>query len=86
MTAPEGPPLIYSLVGTAQLNQLEPFANFRDVITRISEHPHKQLAELLPQNWKRTVSPIANLRVFSNQFQDGVGRMVTFCLIHYRLT
>ena len=48
--------LIYSLLGTAVLHQLEPFAYLRDVIARISEHPHKHLSELLPQNWKRTVS------------------------------
>jgi hypothetical protein len=48
--------LIYSLVGTAQLHQLEPFAYLRDVIARISTHPHRQLAELLPQNWKKMVS------------------------------
>ncbi len=47
--------LIYSLVGTALLHKLEPFAYLKDVIACISEHPHKQLAELLPQNWKRYV-------------------------------
>jgi transposase len=46
--------IIYSLVVTAQLHDVEPFRYLKDVIARISEHPHKHLAELLPQNWKRT--------------------------------
>jgi transposase len=49
--------IIYSLVVTAQLQDVEPFVYLKDVIARISDHPHKQLAELLPQNWKRTGSP-----------------------------
>jgi transposase len=48
--------IIYSLVVTAQLHDVEPFKYLKDVIARISDHPHKQLAELLPQNWKRAVS------------------------------
>jgi hypothetical protein len=48
--------IIYSLAVTAQLHDVEPFKYLKDVIARISDHPHKQLAELLPQNWKRTVS------------------------------
>jgi transposase len=46
--------VIYSLVITAKLHDVEPFAYLKDVIARISDHPHKQLAQLLPQNWKRT--------------------------------
>jgi transposase len=46
--------IIYSLVVTAQLHDVEPFRYLKDVIARISDYPHKQLADLLPQNWKRT--------------------------------
>lgn len=46
--------LIYSLVITAQLHSHEPFEYLRDVIIRLPEHPHKQLSELLPQNWRST--------------------------------
>ena len=45
--------IIYSLVTTAKLNNVEPFAYLKDVLTRISDHPHHKLAELLPQNWVR---------------------------------
>lgn len=44
--------LIYSLVNSAALHNKEPFHYLRDVISRIAEHPHKKLAELLPNNWQ----------------------------------
>jgi transposase len=31
---------------------VEPFAWFRDVLSRIAMHPLHRLAELLPHNWK----------------------------------
>ena len=43
---------LYSLVATAKRHGLDPFAYLRDVIARISDHPHKKLAELLPDAWK----------------------------------
>ena len=44
--------LIYSLVATAKLQGVEPFAYLRDILQRIPDYPHKQVAELLPPNWK----------------------------------
>jgi len=43
---------IYSLIETAKLNGRDPEAYLRDVITRIADHPMKQIAELLPSNWE----------------------------------
>ena len=41
---------IYSLIGTAKLNGLDPEAYLRYVITHINEHRINKIAELLPWN------------------------------------
>ncbi len=44
--------LVYSFVATTKLQDVEPFEYLRDVIERISDYPYRQIADLLPQNWK----------------------------------
>lgn len=44
---------IYSLVASCKLNDIDPFAYFRDVLGRISTHPMEKIDELLPSNWKQ---------------------------------
>ena len=43
---------LYSLIGACKLNDIEPYAYLKDVLTRLSSHPVNRLAELLPFNWK----------------------------------
>jgi len=44
--------VLLSFVAMCKRSRVEPFAWFRDVLSRIATHPVNRLAELLPQNWK----------------------------------
>jgi len=43
--------LIYTLVGTAKLHQVEPWQYLKDILGRLPDHPINKVADLLPQNW-----------------------------------
>ena len=44
--------VLMSFIATCKRCRVEPFAWFRDVLSRIATHPVHRLAELLPHNWK----------------------------------
>ncbi|MGH7022553.1 MAG: IS66 family transposase [Caulobacteraceae bacterium] len=43
--------ILYTLIGTAKLNGLDPQAWLTDAIARIADHPASRIDELLPWNW-----------------------------------
>src|ERR1700733_6358186 len=44
--------MMYSLIVTAKMNDVDPQAGLADVLSRIASHPAHRLDELLPWNWE----------------------------------
>ena len=44
--------IIYSLVASCKLCEIDPFEYIRDVLDRVSTHPASRIAELTPSGWK----------------------------------
>jgi transposase len=49
--------LLYSLLVTCKLNDVNPYDWLKDVLIRIAAHPISKIAELLPHNWKPLNTP-----------------------------
>lgn len=43
--------IVYSLLGTCKLNDINPYEWLTDVFIRIKDHPINRISELLPHNW-----------------------------------
>ena len=44
--------ILRTFIASCKRSGVEPFAWFRDVLSRIGAHPVNRIAELLPHNWK----------------------------------
>ena len=51
--------ILYTLIQTARLNDVDPQAWLADVLARIADHPATRLDELLPWHWLPSTSAIA---------------------------
>jgi transposase len=51
--------VIYTLIQTAKLNDVDPQAWLADILARIADHPATKLDELLPWNWAPHTTAIA---------------------------
>jgi hypothetical protein len=45
--------VLYTLIQTAKLNDVDPQAWLADILARIADHPASRLDELLPWNWRK---------------------------------
>ncbi len=52
--------MMYSLIVTARMNDVDPQAWLADVLARIAGHPAREIDELLPWNWKPPAAAVAN--------------------------
>lgn len=51
--------VMYTLIGTARLNDVDPQAWLADVLDRIAATPRSRLVELLPWNWRAQSARLA---------------------------
>lgn len=51
--------VMYTLIGTAKLNNVDPQAWLADVLARIAEQPISRLDDLLPWNWSKPATALA---------------------------
>ena len=43
---------MYSLIGTAKLNDVDPQAWLADVLARLPDHPSRRIDDLMPWRWQ----------------------------------
>jgi hypothetical protein len=47
---------MYSLIGSAKMNRLDPFTYLRHVLTHLPDHPYKRIDDMLPWNVARALA------------------------------
>ena len=58
-TGGESAATMYTLIGTAKLNGLDPQAYLQHVLSRVAQHPSNRIHELLPWNVANVLTPAA---------------------------
>jgi len=48
--------IIYRLVASCKLSEIDPLAYFRDVLDRVSRHPNDRIFDLTPRGWKAALN------------------------------
>jgi transposase len=48
--------IIYSLIASCKLCEIDPFEYLRDVLDRVSTHPASKIVEMTPSGWKRRIA------------------------------
>jgi hypothetical protein len=49
--------ILFSLVVSCKLTGVDPFAYFRDILTRLQHHPADRIHELIPREWQKRFVP-----------------------------
>ena len=49
--------VLFSLVVSCRLAGVDPFAYFRDILTRLQSQPAERICELIPREWKKRFGP-----------------------------
>jgi transposase len=52
--------IMYGMIATAKMNDVDPQAWLDDVLARLAEHPAHRIDELLPWNWRRLDAAVSN--------------------------
>ncbi len=52
--------LMYTLIQTARLNDIDPQAWLADVLARLNDHSIRDLDQLLPWNWRAPAEPVSS--------------------------
>ncbi len=53
--------ILYSLVQSCRLVDVDPFLYFRDVLRRLPTHSHRLIAQLTPRGWAEIFAPAASV-------------------------
>jgi hypothetical protein len=48
--------ILYSLVATCKLNDINPYEYLVDILPKITSYPANKIADLIPVNWKMSKS------------------------------